>query len=334
MKYLPIVLLVLFCQLCVLPTWADDATSTVHKPTGVFASSGWRDRNALSSELINGILVRAPWRQIEPSPGQFDFHAIEMQRKAIIAAGKQWSLAILAGPNAPAWLTEKPFNVSTMTIKARTRAKGYVPTQMPCFWDATVLARFKILAEALAEKYNDDPTLVLVYVPQMTANGIEGHFNANWPDDLRKVGLTGEKFIAGATAAARHFANALTNKAVAIEVHEILGDASIPKQIITELWEDPKLEQRVGAGMWWISGKTQYQTALIQVLKDFPGDIYAQVIGRSDQTHRFPDGDYTAVFKQARALGIRYVEVWEYELKTDRFADTFQQFNRDTHINE
>ncbi len=329
-KYLPIVLLVVFCQPCILPIWATDTVSKTHKPSGVFASSGWRDRHALSSNVINGILVRVPWKQIEPTPGQFDFQSIEMQRKAITAAGKQWSLAILAGPNAPAWLTAPPFNPSTITIKARTRAKGYIPTQMPCFWDETVQDRLKILADALAEKYNDDPTLVLVYVPQMTANGIEGHFNANWPDDLKKTGLTGEKFIAGATSAARHFANALTNKAIAIEVHEILGDATIPKQIITQLWEDPKLKQRVGAAMWWISGKTQYQPALIKVLKNFPGDIYAQVIGRSDQTHRFPDGDYTAVFTQARELGIRYVEVWEYELKTDRFDRVFEQFNEDT----
>jgi hypothetical protein len=323
----PFLFRLLLCIIVSISTFAQAQSTDIDKPSGVFASAGWRDPDALNSNMIKGILVRVPWKQIEPKPGQFDFQSIQMQRQAITKTGKQWSLAVLAGPNAPSWLTENPYAASTMTIKARTRAKGYVPMQMPCFWDQTVQDRLKVLANALAEQFGKDPSLVLVYVPQMTSNGIEGHFNANWPDDLKNAGLTGEKFIEGATSAARTFANAFSNKAVAIEVHEILGEASIPKTIINTLWNDPTLDHRVGAAMWWISGKDDYQRDLIKVLKDFKGDIYAQVIGRSDQTHRFPNGDYASVFKQARELGIRYVEVWEYELKTNRHDPLFKAFN-------
>lgn len=302
------------------------SAQSIHKPSGIFASSGWRDRNALNSDIAKGILVRVRWNSIEPQPGKFDLSSIDQQKNAITHAGKQWTLAVIAGGNSPSWLMEKPFDTKTLSIKARTRSKGYVPVDMPCYWDQTVQDRLKKLAQALAEKYNDDPTLVLVYVPQMTSNGIEGHFNANRPADLRQAGLTGEKYITAAKSAAQSFAMAFTHKAIAIEVHEILDDASIPEKIITDLWNDPTLNHRVGAGMWWLSGKNNYQANLLKVLKTYPGDIYAQVIGRSDQTHRFPNGDYASIFTQAKTLGIRYIEVWEYELKHDRFTAAFKRF--------
>lgn len=318
---------VLLCTLLLSLNTTKAQTQPIVKPSGIFASAGWRDRDALASPVARGILVRVPWKTIEPEPGKFDFSAIETQRSAITQAGKQWSLAILAGINSPAWLTQTPHSALTMTLKARTR-QGYEPLQIPCYWDVTVQARFKVLADALAGKYNADPTLALIYVPQMTSNGIEGHFNANANSDLLKAGLTPEKYISAAKSAATTFGLAFTQKPVAIEVHEILNDASIPGKIINELWNDPKLNHRVGAAMWWISGKDTYQPNLIKVLKTYPGDIYAQVIGRSDQKHRFPDGDYTRVFSQAKELGIRYVEVWEYELKQPQLQDALKQFNQ------
>ncbi|HAI12755.1 MAG TPA: hypothetical protein DCM28_13690 [Phycisphaerales bacterium] len=322
--------IVLILPLMMLLTESNTGAESVQKPSGIFASAGWRDRKALNSDIAKGILVRVPWKTIEPQPGKFDLSSIELQKNAITHAGKQWSLAVLAGVNSPSWLTQKPFDTKTIRIKARTRGKGYVPVDMPCYWDQTVQDRLKKLAQALAEKYNDDPTLVLVYVPQMTSNGIEGHFNANRPADLRQAGLTGEKYIAAAKSAAKSFAMAFTQKAIAIEVHEILDDASIPEKIINDLWNDPSLNHRVGAGMWWLSGKGQYQSNLLKVLQKYPGDIYGQVIGRSDQTHRFPNGDYTAIFKQAKQLGIRYIEVWEYELKQPHLFNAMKQFNHDT----
>jgi len=150
----------------------------------------------------------------------------------------------------------------------------------------------------------------------------------------------------------------------------------VPETIIYDLWNDPTLEYRVGAGMWWISGKTSYQPDLVAVLSDFPGDIYGQVIGKSGEgpwkpntsyrrrdirmpdpqlltnafryevivagesgdtqpdwpttngatvedgtvvwkcrSSRFEGGDYTSVFAQAKEIGMRYIEPWEWEFK-------------------
>lgn len=92
--------------------------------------------------------------------------------------------------------------------------------------------------------------------------------------------------------------------------------------------DDPVYEGRVGLGMWWISGKTSYQPELVEMLKKYDGDLYGQVIGRSDQTDRFEKGDYATVFSQARELGMRYIEPWNYEFEKHTHDDLMEAFNR------
>ncbi len=130
------------------------------------------------------------------------------------------------------------------------------------------------------------------------------------------LAIAGDRWVQAVEQAARSFASAFPNKAIAVEVHEIDQSASAAERIINDLWNDLSLAQRVGAAMWWISGKTTYQPNLIQVLKDYSGDIYGQVIGRSDQVDRFRNKDYRTVFSQAKEIGLRYIEPWDYEFRT------------------
>ena len=126
----------------------------------------------------------------------------------------------------------------------------------------------------------------------MTSNGIEGHLQGVDMELFASSGYSADVWIEAGKQAAKAFAAAFDKKALAFEVHDIDQSAAVPLRIINELWEDPELEQRVGAGMWWISGKTSYQPELVEGLIEFPGDIYGQIIGRSDQAERFQDEDY------------------------------------------
>jgi hypothetical protein len=67
---------------------------------------------------------------------------------------------------------------------------------------------------------------------------------------------------------------------------------------------------------------------LIRAIEAFSGDVYGQVIGRSDQPDRFQDGDYATVFEQAKKLGMRYIEPWNYEFEHHTHDDLFAAFNR------
>ncbi|WP_291728789.1 beta-galactosidase [Bernardetia sp.] len=295
----------------------------IFKPKGVFSSSGSHSSHVLNHDEVRGVLVRALWKDIEPTEGNFDFSSLDQQINAIKAQGKQYSLALIAGGiGTPDWLiTEK--NVPYFNYMFR----GTTPYKLPLIWDSIVLEYLGKLADRLADKYDSDSSLVLVYIPQMTANGIEGHLNGFDKEDFENAGYTETKWINASLQNAKKFASVFPQKALAFEVHELFSSTNPASTIIHELWNDTSLNQRVGAAMWWISGKTTYQSELIQVLENFEGDIYCQVIQRSDKTSSFPNGDYSKVFEQAKQIKARYIEPWEYEFTINDWNTTFQQFN-------
>lgn len=302
---------------------AENPVQKILKPKGVFASSGSNSNHVLDHNEVRGVLVRGLWKDIEPSEGNFDFTALDQQINAIKAKGKKYSLAVIAGGiGSPDWLiTQK--NVPYFNYLFR----GTNSNKLPLIWDDTVLMYLGKLADKLAEKYNTDSSLVLVYIPQMTANGIEGHLNGFDKEDFENAGYTETKWINASLQNAKKFANVFPQKALAFEVHDLFLSIAPASTIITELWEDTSLNHRVGAAMWWISGNNTYQPNLIQFLEEFTGDIYCQVIQRSDKTNSFPNDDYSKVFEQAKQIKARYIEPWEYEFTINEWDTTFQNFN-------
>lgn len=321
---------------------------TIDKPWGCYSSM--LTKRATQNPIMQGGLIRTSWAKLEPKPGQFDFSDIERQLR-LLPDDKCWSLAVHAGWTSidaksesdrpsfrrPPDAHTPPWMVSELGIKTFTCSFRGHATEMPKYWDPLVQERLAILMQALADQYKDDPRLKLVYVPQMTANGIEGHFNGVSHSTLLAAAdldsgdqdKFGELWTAAALSAIRSTGGAFDNKAVAFEVHELLGSAEIPEQIMKSILNDPELKDQAGIGMWWISGKTDYQADLVRAIEKFPGDVYGQVIGRSDQNHRFPGGDYGAVFEQAEKLGMRYIEPWNYEFEKHTHDDLLEAFNRD-----
>jgi len=298
-------------------------TTEIFKPRGCFSSSGATQEAVISHPECRGALVATLWKSIEPSQGKFDFTIIKNAVKVIKTYGKKWSLAVASGgTGSPTWLFDS-LHVPYVNYSFRG-VSGY---KLPLFWDSTVQHRLTILAEALGKEFANDTSLALVYVTQMTANGNEGHLNGINMDSMRLAGFTPEKWIASVEYIAKAYASAFPDKALAVEVHDIDNSSEIPKNIINDLWNDASLQRRVGAAMWWLSGKTSYQPALIQALKDFPGDKYAQVIGRSDETSRFQNNDYKTIFSQAKEIGLRYIEPWEWEYKNHTYDYLLKDFN-------
>ncbi|MBA2115351.1 hypothetical protein [Bremerella alba] len=318
----------------------------VEKPTGTFASQ--ITPRAVQNKQMQGGLVRVTWSEIEPKPGRFDFAAIERQIR-LLEPEMNWTLAIHGGWTSkqqqeraprgrrrtlslsPEWLVSD-LHVKTFSMNFRGN-----PVQMPKYWDPVVQTRLKEMLQAIGKKYASDQRLKLVFVPQMTSNGLEGHFNGVPAESLLQAaginhrGQTAEKmfgdlWVKASAETTQSVLEAFPDKAVAFEVHELFRSTEIPARTIAE-FQKPEYQNRVGIGIWWISGKTDYQGNLIALLKNYDGDLYGQVIGRSDQKHRFPKGDYTAVFKQVEELGMRYIEPWNYEFENHTYDKALEKFN-------
>lgn len=384
-------------------------SAQISKPVGTFSSAGAGGSGIYSNTNLRGALIRATWAEIQPTQdGAFDFTAIDTQVNNLKAKNSQlglqlgWSLAVIGGGvGSPSWLTDPApgLNLQSVTYSFRN-VSSY---KLPLLWDPEVQSRLSALATALANKYHSDPDLKLVYVTQMTANGIEGHLQGVDMQAMISKGYSDQVWQDNSIAVAKYFANAFaaasgntySNKAIAFEVHEVNSSYSVPMNIINALWNDSTLGQRVGAAVWWLSGRSDYQPNLVTSLMSYPGDIYGQVIGKSyegawqantsyakatvrmpinppatnrlryevtaaglsgpvepiwpttvgsnveevnaagiktglvwiSKASQFEGGDYNSVFTQAMAMGMRYIEPWDYEFVSGDYNTSMAAFN-------
>ncbi|MBT4792439.1 MAG: hypothetical protein HON90_12780 [Halobacteriovoraceae bacterium] len=302
----------------------------IEKATGIYASmiSGSDTQNPIVTHAqSNGGLIRTTWNKIETSDQVFDFSSIDNQL-AIIEKNNhnkpefKFSLAISAGCGSitssgyPLWMDART-DIDKWTIKFRDNTC----TNMPKGWDQDYLDELKEFAEALALKYGKDDRLTLIYVPQTTGNGIEGHFNGNFKDrdvhdwtPLTDQGLNEETWVKAMKEASLIFADAFKNKAIAIELHEVIDTHIIPLKAVDEIYNDPRSEGRVGIAMWWMFGKFEH-SELMAGFKNFKGDVYGQVGANSKQIGRFGGCGYDSIFDLAIDLNMRYIEPWDTEFK-------------------
>lgn len=310
----------------VAPTSADagapTSPSAVPKPRGTFASAGGTEAAVVGHAQVLGVLARAGWSEIEPTPGAYEFQRIDGQIQLAKAKGKGFSLAILGGPSAPAWLYEAPYRVESMDIVFRAN-----PVKVPKFWDPTLQQRLAALAGAIAAKYGDDPSLKLVYLPQMSGNGVEGHFNGNPNDTLTRQGLNEDLWVDAVLQATRAMVAALPTKPIAVELHHILGSAGAGKRIMAGIESDATLLEHVGVACWWLSGKSDYQGDLLEAFKSFRGEVYGQAIDKASNASSFQSGDFSQIFVQAKALHMRYVEPWEVDFKSGLWETAITHYN-------
>lgn len=306
----------------ILLSFSTSIAQNIELPKGCFAGTNGTHPDVLSHNEARGVLLSYKWYEIEVSPGVFNFTNLNSDIQDVTNAGLKYTIAILGGAfGSPTWLIDSlgaeyyDFNYQNQDWR------------LPLWWDETVKNRLEILIAELGSQFADDNALSHVYVTQMTVNGVEGHLNGFDMNAFTLSGFTAQKWIESAKSTTIKYAESFPDKPIVFEVHEIDGDTIVPSAIINELYNDPTLCKRVGLGMWWISGKTSYQTNLIETIANFQGDKYAQVIGRSDQLHRFQDSLYSTVFAQAKELNIRYIEPWPYEFQHHTYDSLLQDFN-------
>jgi hypothetical protein len=299
-------------------------SQNVYKPKGCSASTGPNvSQIVLQHPESRYQLIVTKWSEIEPSPGVFSFSDLKNKIGLVKQYNKKYSLAVgMGGPGSPAWLVDS-LKVPFVDYKFR----GTTPYKLPLWWDSTVQNRITLMVGKLGEEFKNDSSLALVYITQMTANGNEGHLQGVNMDSMRSRGYTPDRWITAATRTAHYFANAFPSKALAFEIHDIENSSEIPIAIINQLYNDSLLKHRVGAAIWWLSGKTTYQSNLLSFVKNFPGDKYAQMIGHSGQPDRFAEGTIATAFTQAKELNIRYIEPWYEEYNKRNIDNLLHDFN-------
>ena len=305
-----------------LAAYSPATAQIIQKPVGCFAGTNGTNPDVLAHPETRGVLLSYKWNEIETSPGVFDFTDLNTDINTITTAGLPYSLAILGGSfGSPDWLIDG-LGASYFDFNYQNQ-----DWRLPLWWEQMVMDRLDTLITAVADQYANDPMLSHVYVTQMTVNGVEGHLNGVDMNAFASSGFTPQNWITSAEATTLMYAEAFPTKPIVFEVHEIDQDTVVPSAIMYSMDQHPELCERFGVAMWWLSGKTSYQSDMLECLANFDGDKYAQVIGRSDQPQRFRDSLYSTVFTQAKELGIRYMEPWPFEFQYHTSDSLIEDFN-------
>ena len=297
-------------------------SQVIEKPNGCFAGTNGINSLVMAHPESRGVLLIEKWSDIETKPGIYNFTELDRKIETVTSAGLKYSLAVAGGAfGSPNWLTE---SLGVSYHEFEYQGKSWV---LPLWWNSKCEIKLNELISELGQRYSSDSMLSHVYVTQMTVNGIEGHLNGVNMVEFKNDGYTEENWIELAKKTTLQFADAFPSKPIVFEIHEIDRDTTVVNEIVRYLNNHEKLCKRFGIGMWWLSGKDTYQTNLITFIKNYEGDKYAQVIGRSDQKQRFHDSSYATVFEQAKELRIRYIEPWPYEFQFNTHDSIIKDFN-------
>ncbi len=131
-----------------------------------------------------GISGHVNWSDLEPSPGVFDFTTADDLIQATTNAGMKYYLRVLAGVRIPSWYAGLGGAGETLFVSGGT-STGAGPQQVP--WTAFAQTRFRLLVDALAARYANNPTVELVTVIMV---GAGGEVNLDDAADWASVGYT------------------------------------------------------------------------------------------------------------------------------------------------
>lgn len=302
------------------------AAASAYGPTGVYSTSvDGNDSNSLYSKEIQGAVIRVGWSQIEPEEGVFDFSAIDDKVAMVKAAGKKYSLAIAAGPSTPAWLT------SSLKSKLTVNTPGGV-TQIPKYNEKLVHERLSALAFALAERYDSDPSLALVYTPQMSVDGVKSDFSGNTDAALAKGGFQVAPYWVDVRKTAKAFSDAFREKPIVIDVRSLFKSPSLIREFSGTCSPTKGGTGKIGLSVSWLSGKTGSEKELFDFLAQKTRyknacDVYGQLVGSVSTPNLFANNDITTAIKQARDLGIKYLEVSATDAQNSSLQSALGAFN-------
>lgn len=292
------------------PSTAPAPAPTSTGELEVFISS--YNKSAAAASYVDGGLIRQTWKDIETSPGVYNWKIIDDQISKYVSINKKFSLGLIAGPSTPSFY--KTGTVVSFTHRDKQQT-------MPAPWDTTYQEGLTKLMQEAGKRYASHPSLRAVYLPQTSLNGIEGSLPVTTTPSWSSVGYTPESHANAVLKMAEVTKEAFPNTRVVVELHEVMRSTEQPKLVLAGL--DPN---KFGIGIWWL-GQATYQTALQTEIKAWSGPKFMQAIGAAAQEPHASYGyrltDYTGqpwgingIRQHTLDLGGQYIEVWPVDATT------------------
>ena len=155
-------------------------------PRGVFALDSARSTVSaaiLRQPFVDGVAIRARWRQLEPRPGQYDWEELDRQIRLAEAAGKSVKVLVSSGANAPDWAL-KDVPLFAYGGQNRFQKQQGARFSMPLPWNDLYLTRWIKFVRVLGRHLEARESVLAVQMTGPTAHSGELHL-PNRRRDLR-----------------------------------------------------------------------------------------------------------------------------------------------------
>ncbi len=204
-------------------------------PAGAYPS-----KDLLKEDFIDGISVRVHWKDIEKSPGKYDWEYLDNIFEVAERENKKVSLRLLGGFWSPSWIYDK--GVPYLNVKIQGKGFAAEPfikkyeenIKLPVVWNEKYLKLWSSFVKAVGERYGSRPNLVLVHLSGPTFFSAEVILARN-PEELEKIKAHGfsEKVILRAwEETIETFKIAFPNQTLALNVHFIIKGTNLHVKLV------------------------------------------------------------------------------------------------------
>jgi hypothetical protein len=311
------------------------SSATLAAPGGIYSSGGPTNavNNSVDSRLdnldhIDGALVRIGWKDIETSPGVYDWSRLDEQFTRATNFGLKISLGLVNGMAYPTWLETQGAHTFSYLFR------GTTPAKMPVPWDRIFLDRWTSFVAAAGERYGDHPALALIHITTSSGNGFEMQLpstptdTANW----NAIGYTVDRHVNAYKEVIDAFDEAFPNTPLDLEVHPVLGSDAIAQQAVA--YANEAIGDRFGVfAAWWSQNNADnVYPGMYQLLRDQAAQTFAGVQLVTNATNfdsTFGPGGIQTALDRALADGVRYFEPWDTDLLNSNLASVFTALHRD-----
>lgn len=308
-------------------------------PQGIYVAYGRAlNERILQAPYLAGVLVRVPWREVEPAEGRYDWTYLHREIDLAKRHGKKIALGVAAGPATPEWVYAAGAVPYKFTFGNPHSPRGGRQEQIPLPWDQVYLGKWLRFIAALGREFGDDREIALIHMTGSSKNG----FELQLPDDPPRPrtgppsgpwverGYTRERFTESWQSIIDAYARAFPRQALDLEMHPILGDSSVAAQLADYGYQ--RLGKRFGTFGGWLSGKTPTWDAELHKIMAKQCRLsfcnYQLIANETKQVQRFGPGGLLGAIQAGRDQGARYFEVWEADVKNPRFDADLLKISR------
>ncbi len=226
-------------------------------PSGVWCSCPPTTGNGVGSVLpdvaaknyVQGILVRAVWKDVEPADNTYNWSLIDDQISAAQSYGKKISISIGGGPNSPDWL----YAAGSESMSFSFPFAGTIPVP----WDSIFLNKWTEFIAEFGNRYQNDTTIQLVYITNSSGNGFEMQIPFQPTPTYAELEYTDQKMIDSWKQVMRSFDMAFPNHYLTNDYHPVNSSDVVADSIYA--FAQAQIGNRYGASAWWW---TQHNTTV------------------------------------------------------------------------